>query len=55
MNAIHKEKIGRVYVVCTEVRKSVDHLVLVNRTLLSERLYVWLSENYLGGEDIFLE
>ena len=37
-----------------EVKKSVDHLVLGDRILLSERLCVWLPENCLVGEDILL-
>ena len=47
--------IGRVYTICMEVRKSVDCLVLVDRSLLPRRLCIWLSENRLRGEDVFLE
>ena len=52
MNAIHKGKIERGYIVCTEVR---NHLVLVDRILLPGRLCVWLRRNHLGGKDILLE
>jgi len=50
-----KRRFGRVYSVCMEAGKSVDHLVLGDRVLLLGRLYVWLARNHFGSQDILFE